>query len=539
MAAAQSHEIEAIEAIRASGILNRSQNLQRLFEHLAARHFAGDQDDAKEYTIAVEALNRPAEFDPKKDSIVRVEFHRLRKRLAQYYQDNASGAEWQVFIPEGRYVLRFRERPEALPAATATLPGQPGVASEEPQALPMAGVSLVPATTDAPLIARTVDAATPKILASRRPTPSGQHGLLAGLVLAGIAAAIFAATNWRREAVPATTEPAGTPPIDTSGDVRILAGRSKPHVDRYGNAWSADKYFTGGWANQASHGRVEWAADQQVYAAHREGEFNYDIPLLSGVYELRLHFAETVFGEDGPAGGGESSRLFNVLANGKQILSNFDVVADSMGNRVADVRVFKNIRPDKDGMLHLSFGNSYQSAPFLNAIEVLRAPPGRIRPVRLVAQAAPVRDQQGRLWEPDTVARGGNLVRRVQPPENTEWPELFAGERFGAFRYSIPVALDGVYKVTLYMSEQWFGPGGNGGGGIGSRVFDVFVNHQAVLPSFDLFRSGGLRKAVVKTFHGLRANSRGKLDLSFEPSRNYACVNAIEVEDESPVTVRQ
>lgn len=39
---------------------------------------AGLGRKSKEYTIGVDALGRGADFDPKKDSIVRVQFHRLR-----------------------------------------------------------------------------------------------------------------------------------------------------------------------------------------------------------------------------------------------------------------------------------------------------------------------------------------------------------------------------------------------------------------------------------------------------------------------------
>src|SRR5256885_3659526 len=43
--------------------------------------FRSQSSQIKEYNIAVEALGRAPDFDQKKDSIVRVEAHRLRKRL--------------------------------------------------------------------------------------------------------------------------------------------------------------------------------------------------------------------------------------------------------------------------------------------------------------------------------------------------------------------------------------------------------------------------------------------------------------------------
>ena len=61
-------------------------------------------------------------------------------------------------------------------------------------------------------------------------------------------------------------------------------------------------------------------------------------------YELRLHFAETLYGENNVAGGGESSRVFNVWINGKEALHEFDVISE-VGPSTADVRAFKDISP--------------------------------------------------------------------------------------------------------------------------------------------------------------------------------------------------
>jgi hypothetical protein len=44
--------------------------------------------------------------------------------------------------------------------------------------------------------------------------------------------------------------------------------------------------------------------------------------------------------------------------------------------------------------------------------------------------------------------------------------------------------------------------------------------------------AGGSLKALEKTFHNLEPNASGKLLLTFVPVRDYACPNAIEVEDE-------
>ena len=75
----------------------------------------------------------------------------------------------------------------------------------------------------------------------------------------------------------------------------------------------------------------------------------YDSPVPDGVYELRLHFAETLYGENNVAGGGESSRVFNVYINGTEALHEFDVI-NEVGASTADVRAFKDIVPAADGL---------------------------------------------------------------------------------------------------------------------------------------------------------------------------------------------
>jgi hypothetical protein len=137
------------------------------------------------------------------------------------------------------------------------------------------------------------------------------------------------------------------------------------------------------------------------------------------------------------------------------------------------------------------------------------------------------------VWGADRYFRHGSTVARSEPVSNTPDPEIFAAERFGNFTYAIPAA-DGRYTVTLRFAETWFGFGKPGGGGVGSRVFDVYSNGIALLRNFDIFRAAsGAQRAIEKTFRGVTPNAQGKIELSFVPVVNYACVNAIEVVDES------
>jgi hypothetical protein len=67
-----------------------------------------------------------------------------------------------------------------------------------------------------------------------------------------------------------------------------------------------------------------------------------------------------------------------------------------------------------------------------------------------------------------------------------------------------------------------------------ARIFDVYCNGIALLRHFDIFRAaGGAQRAIEKSFHGITPNAQGKIELSFVPVVNYACINAIEVVDDS------
>src|SRR5579875_1587364 len=80
-----------LKAVLDSGLLSRSPHLVRFLTYVCERYFEGHAAQIKEYTIGVEAFGWSASFDPKKDSIVRVEAHKLRRRLEEYYASAGVG----------------------------------------------------------------------------------------------------------------------------------------------------------------------------------------------------------------------------------------------------------------------------------------------------------------------------------------------------------------------------------------------------------------------------------------------------------------
>ncbi len=504
-------EKEELETVLDSGIFAVSSNAAKFLRFVCERTFHNAPEPLTEYDVAIHALGRRPDFDPQRDSIVRVEAHRVRKRLQEYYEKEGASHAVKIVFSRGHYAPRF--------VLAETMPVQDRA---EP-----------PATLD-----------EERPAAALPPTegmPQARHRWLlfavAALLMAGLAVGLL----WRRLApdqlASRPVEPAGILGQDT---VRILAGLDAgEHVDRFGMRWSADQYFKGGTATAVRYYSLSLAEDPGIYQHARTGEsFGYDIPLRPGVYEMRLMFAESA--EVAILGAvGDGTRSFHVTANGVQILPpldgrhmrELDVVADAGGTNTADVKVFKDITPAPDGKLHLRFLGRNQRA-LLNALEIVPGLKGQMRPLRWRADETPYTDHAGNLWLADRYFRGGRLSRFHATVSRTPDPNLYEGERFGSFTYSIPVAPGGSYTVRLHFAENYFG--GWAGPASRPRIFSVFANHALLLRDFDVsHEAAGAVSAVTKTFRGVKANSFDKIVLSFEPSTEFAIVNAISVEDEA------
>lgn len=99
--------LQQVQRILKSATFRNSITLQKLFQFLAAKAFEPGAESLKEYTIGLEAFGRSDEFDPKTDTIVRVQIHRLRQKLAEYYESGGDREPIFVEIPKGHYLPTF------------------------------------------------------------------------------------------------------------------------------------------------------------------------------------------------------------------------------------------------------------------------------------------------------------------------------------------------------------------------------------------------------------------------------------------------
>lgn len=517
-----------LDAVLQSGIFARAPNLESFLRYICEHQFRGQAEQLKEYSIAIEALSRPSDFNPKNDSIVRVEAHRLRKRLADYYNGPGAGHAFHILIPKGTYAPQFvAQSVSTSDAATDHVALEP--VAEQP-------VELAPIPSEAVPPPEMVE--TPTSLPEFRPTflnslRARSRWLLVLVVIA--VAAGFVAIRWRSgleslasqsgadvwQSVPGQVAPA---------EFRILAGyHGIPLHDIQGHEWQPDAYYSGGRSIRLSKDlAIECLQIPHFLTTARTGSFHYDIPVNEGVFEIHLYFAETEYGVGTRNGGGDGSRMFRLRINGRTLLNLFDIHAEAGGPNRLFVRVFKDVSRGTDGKIHIAFDSVTQAA-LLNAIEILPTESGRIRPIRIVAQGHPVTDSNGRIWSADEYVVGGTLVLRKDAKFENRNFVVYQGERYGNFTYHIPLAT-GKYRVTLHFAETWFGTPHAPVSATDHRLFDVYANGLALVRNFDvLSEAGAPNKGIEKVFDGMEPNAQGELNLQFVPLANYAEVNAIEV----------
>jgi TolB-like protein/predicted Zn-dependent protease len=120
---------DELDRILKSGPFAQSQRRQRFLAYIVNETLAGRGQRLKGYAIAREVFDRPEEFDPNVDPIVRMEAARLRDRLREYYDTLGKADRVRIELPKGSYtplIEVMREsgsgpRPEEVPGTPASV----------------------------------------------------------------------------------------------------------------------------------------------------------------------------------------------------------------------------------------------------------------------------------------------------------------------------------------------------------------------------------------------------------------------------------
>lgn len=111
-----------LDRIVSSAEFRNSERLQRFLKATVDAALAGQSAELKEYTIGRDVFDRGPGYDPRTDSIVRVEARRLRRKLTAYYEVSGAQDPVRITFTPGSYVPIFSEpgdAPAPAPAAAA------------------------------------------------------------------------------------------------------------------------------------------------------------------------------------------------------------------------------------------------------------------------------------------------------------------------------------------------------------------------------------------------------------------------------------
>ncbi len=106
--------------ILASPLFSNAPSQERMLRYVVEHALAGEAGRLKEYTLGVEVFDRGGDFDPRQDTIVRVQGRRLRDRLADYYREQGIDDPVGISLPKGHYVPTYHWRQVGPPSASDT-----------------------------------------------------------------------------------------------------------------------------------------------------------------------------------------------------------------------------------------------------------------------------------------------------------------------------------------------------------------------------------------------------------------------------------
>ncbi len=220
---------EQLSRLLSSAQLAAAPRMQSLLKYLVKAALDGDGERLKGYAIGIDVFGRSDEFDPRIDSIVRVQAGRLRKLLQDYYEGDGSSDPVWITLPKGSYAPVFNSPSEmvaeSLPAslpdadAAGTLPA-PEPTPEQPPEPELPEVNLA-ALESAYLAAKARAELPPRPRAEApRPPPAARAarplanwkgpGWAPAVALALCALLIVSAVAWLgRRPDPATERPGG------------------------------------------------------------------------------------------------------------------------------------------------------------------------------------------------------------------------------------------------------------------------------------------------------------------------------------------
>src|ERR1700722_3185251 len=362
-----------VERILQSRIFRTSEVLRHLFAYLTEKSLDGAADGLKEYTIGLDALGKPASFDPRQESVVRMHTARLRQKLAEYYRTEGIDDPIVIDLPKGGFRITFEPRQQTAPAPVAPVPTPvvevlPSQHGWQPREIALAAALVVALVCAAYFMTRLwrverTDAGASEATPAQIWTPALRElwdPLLASSrrLVVCVATPLFVNVpgfGVVRESSVNDWDDAATSKRLSSVETALQAGMSEPSYS-YTEAGTATGAFLLGQflaprkqavlitrANVLSW--PELAEDNVVFLGpttgiHQTGDIPMDAQLVldaGGIRNLKPRAGESAYIKDHPAQGGEESGVSYALISRVPAMSGPGAILMLSGNQIASV----------------------------------------------------------------------------------------------------------------------------------------------------------------------------------------------------------
>src|SRR5262252_3349813 len=110
---------DCVAKVTASPGFSNSQRLRELLQYTVMEALGGRGASLKESVLGVAVFGRKPGYDSDANSIVRVEFARLRKKLEQYYEGQGARESWRILFSKGSYAPEFVRKEQVTAPAFA------------------------------------------------------------------------------------------------------------------------------------------------------------------------------------------------------------------------------------------------------------------------------------------------------------------------------------------------------------------------------------------------------------------------------------
>ena len=107
--------LSQVERILNSETFRNADALRNLLRFLAAKACTGEADQLKEYSVGLDALGKPVDYDPRHDATVRIRAGRLRQKLDEFYRTEGKNDPFIIELPKGHFKLGCTTRPVSEP----------------------------------------------------------------------------------------------------------------------------------------------------------------------------------------------------------------------------------------------------------------------------------------------------------------------------------------------------------------------------------------------------------------------------------------